>query len=105
VVRAAVEGVRTPPEAEIGLTVPVSPLSNTPPVGLTVRLTGENVLHKFGMAVIVGIGALTTKTSKVLVIGQGTNLGVTVIEYVIKVCVPIGIAGDIIVFGWLLPKR
>jgi predicted amino acid dehydrogenase len=81
----------------IGFVGPTMPVLKTPPAGFTVMLNGCEVLHKFGTAVIVGVGGFTAVIVIVLVVGQFTKLGVTVTKIVCVLVVPTDTTGVIIV--------
>jgi hypothetical protein len=75
---AARDGVIIPLVAPIGF--PATPVVNVPPVGVTVIVTGANVLQRLLIGVIVGVTGFTTVAVKVFVIGQLTAVGVRVTE-------------------------
>ena len=77
------EGEIIPPLIDTGFAVPVTPVINVPPVGLTKILYGEELLHRLGIAVIVGIGGLIPVIEIVFVVGQFTKLGVTITVYIV----------------------
>lgn len=100
----ALLGVITPPLELIRFAVV---LVNTPPAGFATILYGLEVLHKFGMAEIVGIFGLNVEIVIVFTIGQFTYVGVTTTVYIIVLDEPTGVVGNTSTLDCVLidPKR
>jgi len=105
--------VLLPIAAFVGVIIPVSDpigalamLLTKVPFGGDVNITyGAELLHKFGIAVIVGIGGLTAVIATVFVIEQPDRVGVTTTLYTTVLVVPGDRTGDNIEFWKVLPVR